>query len=485
MSEHHPVIVWFRNDLRAHDHPALVAAAQTGRPIIPIFILDEDARALGGASRWWLHHSLKSLEKSLGGLGATLLLHRGNSHEILQQLTLHTQATAIYYNKSADPSGVDQENLVAAWAHHQNISVHPCAPSLLIEPWAMTNKSGDPYRVFTPFWKAFLAQGRVAEPLPAPKSLRGFRPPAGVGEPLESWDLLPTHPNWAQEFGLWTPGEAGARERLQQFFTSGLADYHNHRNRPDLDGTSRLSPHLRWGEISPRQIWFSTQKYAASQGLGYDPLKFGSTGPEAFLRELGWREFSYNLLYHFPTLPSLPLQPAFARFPWRQDPEALQRWQHGLTGYPIVDAGMRQLWRIGWMHNRVRMIVGSFLVKDLQLPWTLGEDWFWDTLVDADPASNAASWQWVAGCGADAAPYFRVFNPVLQGQKFDPNGDYVRLWVPELARVPTMYLHAPWEAPASVLRQAGVELGTTYPHPIVDHAHARDVALALYASLKS
>ncbi|MEM6935811.1 MAG: deoxyribodipyrimidine photo-lyase, partial [Pseudomonadota bacterium] len=299
-----------------------------------------------------------------------------------------------------------------------------------------------------------------------------------AGDDLAAWALLPTKPDWAG--GLresWQPGEAGAHERLRDFVTHAADDYAEGRDRPGKDHTSRLSPHLHFGEISPNQVW---QALKMAAGFG----EVSGQASDAYLRELGWRDFSYHLLTLFPELPEANFRDQFDRFPWRSDNTELERWQRGQTGYPLVDAGMRQLWHTGWMHNRVRMVVGSFLVKHLRQHWRAGEDWFWDTLVDADLASNAASWQWVAGSGADAAPYFRIFNPMSQGEKFDPDGAYVRRWVPELAKVPQKFLNRPWEAPVEILRQAGVELGKDYPNPIVDHRTAREAALAAFQESK-
>jgi deoxyribodipyrimidine photo-lyase len=341
---------------------------------------------------------------------------------------------------------------------------------LLFEPEAVK-----PYRVFTPFWKACLAADAPRAPLPAPKRM-SFAEARSAR--LEDFELLPTTPDWAE--GLrqsWKPGEASARARLGAFIDRQLADYAEGRNRMDMDATSRLSPHLHFGEVSPNQAWHAVV-HAAS---GNAHLQRGA---EAYLRELGWREFSYHLLHHFPSMPSEPLRPEFADFPWREDSAALATWRKGATGYPIVDAAMRELWRTGYMHNRARMIAASFLVKHLLIPWQRGADWFLDTLVDADLANNSASWQWVAGCGADAAPYFRIFNPVLQGAKFDANGDYVRRWVPELAALPASDIHAPWQAPPLALAEAGVILGNTYPYPIVDHAKARARALGAFATIR-
>jgi deoxyribodipyrimidine photo-lyase len=351
--------------------------------------------------------------------------------------------------------------------------------SLLFEPWAVYNKTGKPFQVFTPFWKACLSLPEPPAPLPAPTRLPGaLQWPESVS--LARLQLEATPDRSAGWRRTWAPGVQGATAQLEHFVDTTLASYAATRDRPDLSGSSRLSPHLHWGEISPRRLWHLVQ-----ERTGQDHIADEACGTEVYLRQLGWREFAHYALYHHPHLPQAPWRPAFAAFPWRQDAADLAAWQHGRTGYPLVDAGMRQLWTTGWLPNRVRMVVGSFLVKDLLLPWQEGARWFWDTLVDADLANNTLGWQWIAGCGADAAPFFRVFHPVKQGQKFDPHGEYVRRWVPELARLPDAWIHQPWTAPADALRAAGVALGHTYPHPIVDHQAARRRALAALQKLRT
>ena len=342
---------------------------------------------------------------------------------------------------------------------------------LLYEPAHVATKEGRPYQVFTPFWRALLAREEPAEPVAAPRKLAPAAKTA-AGLSIEDLDLLPTIP-WAGTMAkTWSPGEAGARERLDAFVAAGLGGYATGRDRPDRDGTSALSPHLHFGELSPRRAW-----HAVRTAAGGRPVAKLTGGPETYLRELGWREFASHLLFHFPHTSDAPLRSDYARFPWARDPVGLRAWQRGQTGFPVVDAGMRQLWATGWMHNRVRMIVASFLVKDLRITWLEGARWFWDTLVDADLAANTLGWQWAAGCGADAAPYFRIFNPTSQGEKFDPDGTYVRTWVPALAKLPTADIHAPAEAEASALAKAGIALGRDYPEPLVDHAEARKLAL--------
>ncbi|TAD89347.1 MAG: deoxyribodipyrimidine photo-lyase [Alphaproteobacteria bacterium] len=472
-----PTIVWFRTDLRLADNPALSAAAEAG-PVVGLYVLDEGEgqRPLGGAQRWWLHGSLAQLSHNLTRRGVPLVLARGAALPVLRRVIAASGARRLVWNRLYEPGPMQRDAEIKQSLRAEGLQVHSFNGSLLFEAGHHRTGAGDLYRVFTPFWRAIMAGEPPPKPLPVP-TLTGAALTLD-SEVLADWALRPTAPNWAKGFeALWQPGEATAASRLQQFIAAGLSHYADQRDRPDIDGTSRLSPWLHWGELSPRQLWWTIR-----HAMDANPALI--RGGEAFLREVGWREFSMNLLAATPTLPARALRPEFERFPWREDPAALSAWQRGRTGYPIVDAGMRQLWQTGWMHNRVRMIVASFLVKHLLLDWRHGEAWFWDTLVDADLANNVASWQWVAGCGADAAPYFRIFNPVLQGPKFDPEGAYVRRFVPELAHLPTKDLHAPWAAPAATLERARVKLGHTYPRPLVDHADARARALAAFATLK-
>ncbi len=477
-----PVICWFQQDLRLEDNRALAAALASGRPVLPLYILDDEtpgAWASGRASRWWLHHSLDALRQALRARGSDLILRRGPTQAVLDSLIDESGAGSVAFSRRYEPHARALETALATGLTARGIEVKRYAGSLLIEPEAVATKDGRPYKVFTPFYKACLeAIDLGSAPRPLPKELP--RPDAlPAGDALDDWGLLPRTPDWAG--GLretWTPGEAGALQRLESFLEGPVAAYGEERDRPDREGTSRLSPHLHFGELSPRLCWQRAQRALETNG------RRGDAGIRSFLRELVWREFSSHLLFHWPELPEAPFRPAFARFPWAENPEHLAAWQRGLTGYPIVDAGMRQLWHTGWMHNRVRMVVASFLVKHLLIPWQAGEAWFWDTLVDADLANNAASWQWVAGCGADAAPYFRIFNPVLQGEKFDPQGTYVRRWVPELSGLPDSCLHKPWAAGEEVLRAAGIALGRTYPKPMVEHAAARARALEAFATIK-
>lgn len=469
-----PAIVWFRNDLRLTDNPALASAAQSGRPIIAVYVREANGPlAAGGAARWWLHHSLISLGAALEARGSTLTLLAGDGAETIERLVSDTRAGAVYWNRRYAGAQIASDRKLMATLKKQGCEVHSFNGSLLREPWEVETKTGGHYRVFTPFWRSLQSDGpRRQSVLPAPETLPAHAEIAG--ERLKDWNLLPQKHNWAAEFpDHWSPGEAGAAERLSAFLNGPVNRYGEERNRPDLVGTSRLSPHLAFGETSPLQVW---QASRAAIGSG----KVDAAEGDKFLSEIAWREFSYNLLYHFPDLADVPMKNTFGAFPWRDATEDLDAWRQGRTGIPIVDAGMRELWRTGWIHNRVRMIVASFLCKNLLIDWRHGERWFWDTLLDADPANNAASWQWVAGSGADAAPYFRIFNPVTQGEKFDPEGDYVRRFVPELAGLPARCIHQPWAATAEVLAAAGIRLGESYPHPIADLAETRRRALAAY-----
>jgi deoxyribodipyrimidine photo-lyase len=469
-----PAILWFRQDLRLTDNPAL--AALDGRPLLPVYVLEDGPRAPGGAARWWLHHSLAALQRDLAARGAPLLLLRGEPQRILPGLAARIGATEVHAGRQTEPAARrrDAETHAALTEADARLVLHRSA--LLHEPHLVRTGSGGAFSVYTPFSRAVFAllEG-LPPPLAAPSRLTPA-PGAPDGLALAALGLppAPPEPDWAAGFPAhWTPGEAGAAARLDAFLARGLDGYADRRNHPGAEwGTSGLSPHLHLGEISPRQVWHAAKAQ-------------GGRGLETFLKELLWREFSHHLLWHRPEMPEQPLRGEFAAFPWKPDAALQRAWRRGRTGYPIVDAGMRQLWQTGWMHNRVRMIVASFLVKHLLQPWQDGEAWFWDTLVDADLAANSASWQWVAGCGADAAPYFRIFNPVLQGEKFDPDGAYVRRWCPELARLPDRFIHRPHEAPEIVLREAGVAPGRTYPAPIVELGAGRAAALAAFAAVKA
>lgn len=468
---HSASMVWFRKDLRLSDNAALTATVATGGPVIPVYIWapeEDGAWAPGGASRWWLHHSLQSLQSSLRRKGCRLIIRRGSSAAELAALARETGAGIVRCNRLYEPVAAARDRAVERALRAAGIELTFHNASLLIEPWDIANRSGKPFQVFTPFWRRCIELVAPEVPAPAPRRMKG------PSETLRSLDvpdlgLLPKA-DWAR--GLrdsWKPGEGGAARQLERFAEELAGGYTTARDIPAEAGTSRLSPHLQFGEVGPRQVWYAMQSVRAA---------------EPFLRQLGWREFAHHLLHHFPFTPKQPLRPEFKPFPWTRDARRLKAWQKGLTGYPIVDAGMRELWTTGWMHNRVRMIAASFLVKDLLIPWQTGAAWFWDTLVDADLANNTLGWQWTAGCGADAAPYFRIFNPTLQGRKFDPAGRYVRRWVPELAGLPDRWVHSPSDAPADVLKSAGIRIGGTYPKPVVNHAEARDRALEAYAFMR-
>ncbi|QUD88076.1 cryptochrome/photolyase family protein [Phenylobacterium montanum] len=474
-----PALVWFRQDLRLADNPALAAAAASGRPIIPVFVLavGDTTRPRGAASLWWLDKSLRKLAESLEAKGLRLVLRLGDPQVQLLSLAQEVGAGLVVWNRLYDPAAVERDTAIKRDLEEAGVEARSFNGALLNEPWTVRTGAGGPFKVFTAYWRA--AKPMVAaEPAPViPDELTGPRDwPAG--DHLDDWRLHPTAPDWSTGFSDWAPGEAGALARLEDFLQHGLKGYSERRDPPARDGGSRLSPHLHWGEIGPRQVWRMALAHAASRpGLADDLDKF--------LSELGWREFNHQLLFNLPDLAKVNVRPEFDRFAWRGDPAALAAWRRGRTGYPLVDAGMRELWATGFMHNRVRMVVASFLVKHLLIDWRVGEAWFWDTLVDADLANNAANWQWTAGSGADAAPFFRIFNPVAQGERFDPEGAYVRRWVPELAGMPAGYIHAPWTAPAAVLAQAGMRLGRDYPHPIVEHAEARARALAAFQDLRT
>jgi deoxyribodipyrimidine photo-lyase len=473
-------IVWFRNDLRLADNPALDAAIKRGAVVAPVLVHspeEEAPWAPGGASRWWLHQSLASLDASLRLRGSRLVILRGPALETLLKLAKDTGAVAVFWNRRYEPAVAERDARIQSALRAAGLEAESFNGALLHEPGDIRNQGGKPFQVFTPFWKHCLALPDPPEPLLSPRKI-----PAPVLWPKAlSLAALELEPKLAWTKGLraaWRPGETGAAARLADFLPGALASYSTDRDRPDLAGTSRLSPHLHFGEISPRQIWRAIRRRAETAGVS-------DWRASRFLAEIGWREFAHHLLHYFPRTPTEPLRANFNGFPWRKDVAFLKAWQQGRTGYPIVDAGMRELWATGWMHNRVRMIVASFLVKDLLVSWTDGARWFWDTLVDADLAQNTLGWQWTAGCGADAAPYFRVFNPVSQGEKFDPRGEYARKWCPELTGLPDLWLHQPWKAPAELLARAGVELGRDYPRPIVNYAIAREVALEAFARIKS
>ena len=465
--------------MRLNDNPAIQAAHDSGNPVICLFILEDgydEFRPLGGARKWWLDKSLKSLADDLKSKGGQLVLRRcerKKSLTVLEEVVSEADISAVFWNRRYAPQEIEKDKEIKTALTEGGISVQSFNGSLLCEPWTLKTGKGDPYKVFTPFWKALKPDYKRTHPKGCPDLKFG---PKLASDKLTDWALHPTRPDWSGGISdFWSPGEKGAKDRLSDFLDNTLKGYQDDRDRPDKAGTSLLSPHLSFGEISPQAIWDIT---VSRMDENSDLEKDGW----AFLREIAWRDFSYSLLYQSECLHTSNWNDRFNSFPWASNEPRLIAWQKGLTGYPMVDAGMRQLWHTGWMHNRVRMIVGSFLVKHLLIDWREGEDWFWDTLVDADTANNPASWQWVAGSGADAAPYFRIFNPMTQGEKFDPDGAYVRKWVPELKKLPTKYIHEPWSAPDDVLSQCGISLGRDYPNPVVDHKHARERALEAYGS---
>lgn len=476
-------LLWFRRDLRLADNPALQAIIDENLTPIPVYIHHEadDDWPLGEASAWWLHHSLTALQQSLRERGSDLLILQGDPAIVLGKLLNHFRAGRLAWNRCYEPAALKRDERITHALSQQGYDVSSHSAALLREPWNHLKKDGTPYRVFTPFWKALHSAGPGRGVLPDSQKL----PPFDPGELPESLavDALKLLPEiaWDHAFHpLWEPGENGAWKALERFCEYRLPDYPVDRDIPASSGTSRLSPHLHFGEISPLQIWQTLSSHAATTTASGTV-----TASESFLREIAWREFSYHLLYHFPSTPQVPLDQRFEGFPWKQQyRDELQRWQRGQTGIPLVDAGMRELWATGYMHNRVRMITASFLTKNLLIPWQEGARWFWNTLVDADLANNTQGWQWTTGCGADAAPYFRVFNPVLQGEKFDKEGRYVRRWIPELAKLDDRHLHKPWDASPAVLADAGITLGEDYPRPLVDLQESRRRALGAWEQVK-
>jgi deoxyribodipyrimidine photo-lyase len=456
-------LLWLRQDLRLRDNSALRAAAARGHPVVPVYIWspeEEGGWPAGAASRWWLNESLRSLDASLREFGLLLILRVGPALDALCALIAETGADAVYWNRRYEPAAQAVSHAIRQTLRHRGIDARGFNSSLLVEPSEFLNQGGKPYQVYTPFMRALL---RSADP-PLPQGMpRAPKAPSRwpVSLPLDALELRPAVPWYLRMAASSRPGEAGALARLKKFIGGRLSAYERTRDLPAIAGTSGLSAHLHFGEIGPRQIWHAVRSERHRAG---------------FLRELIWREFGYHLLHHFPRTPTEPLREAFAHFPWRQGLRGLSAWQRGETGIPLVDAGMRELWATGRMHNRVRMIVGSFLVKNLLLPWQEGARWFWDTLLDADLASNTLNWQWVAGCGADAAPYFRVFNPVLQGRRFDPTGEYVRRWIPELAGTPDRHVHSPWLSSSPP---------QGYPPPRVDLRQSRQAALDAYQAMRA
>ena len=467
-------IHWFRQDLRITDNPSLETAAEFDA-VLPIYILDDENSQefkMGSASRWWLHNSLQSLNESLDG---KLSIYSQNPEIVIQELLEKYEVKAVFWNRCYEPWRIDRDIDIKAYLDDKNIENKSFNSHLLWEPWEISKDDGTPYRVFTPYYKKGCLNAE--EPRLPSKNLKIDTIFYDQDcEQIDTLDLLPRINWYSQIQEAWKPGEEGAQKRLDQFLEEGLLDYKEGRNFPFKENVSRLSPHLHFGEISPNEVWYQAKTKESVSGI--------QKSLEHFLSELGWREFSYYLLYHFPSLPKQNFQAKFNKFPWIKNESFLESWQKGETGYPIVDAGMRELWQTGYMHNRLRMVVGSFLVKNLLIDWREGEDWFWDCLVDADLASNSAGWQWVAGSGADAAPYFRIFNPVTQGLKFDPEGEYTKKYVPELKLLPNKFLFSPWEAPKEILEKAGIELGKDYPEPIVDLKYSRELALEAFGKTK-
>lgn len=463
-------IHWFRQDLRLSDNPSLTLAANYGNAL-PIYIFDNKNagdHAMGAASQWWLHHSLASLSHSLSG---NLSLYRDNPIDVFNDIVANFDVKAVYWNRCYEPWRIERDSKIKEYLKTKNIKVESTNGSVLWEPWTIKKDNGEHYKVFTPFYrKGCLQSDPPRRPLPIPQNVQYHRDKKSLS--LNQMRLLPKI-RWDKQLEPhWEIGEQGAHNRFQKFVSEGLPNYKGGRDFPAKPYVSRVSPHLHFGEVSPNQLWYTVCDMGESKHIDH------------FCSELGWREFSYSQLYYYPDLPVKNLREKFDAFPWIKDEELLSKWQKGQTGVPMVDAGMRELWQTGYIHNRVRMIVGSFLVKNLRLHWHHGSRWFWNTLIDADLANNSASWQWIAGCGADAAPYFRIFNPIMQGQKFDPDGKYVRQFLPELAALPNKYLFAPWEAPKHILEEADVKLGTTYPRPIVDLKQSRNAALEAFQSLK-
>lgn len=454
-----PAVVWFRDDLRVADNPALDAAARTGRPVVCVYVWDEQSPGLrppGGAARWWLHHSLTSLDADLGERGSRLVVLRGPAEPTIAAVLGDLDAGAVFWNRRYGGPERRIDTAVKAAAREAGVEAESFGASLLFEPWTIRTGAGTPFSVFTPFWRACQAAPAPRRPLGAPQELRAG--PALDGLTIDDLDLVPTRPDWAAGLrDTWAPGEHAANAALHGFVADGLTGYRDDRDVPGVDGTSRLSPRLRWGELSPHQVWHAIT--AARDANRSDGVL--AEAAATFLSELGWREFAYHTLFEHPDLATVNIHREYDSFPWpRLHPSVLRAWQQGRTGVPLVDAGMRELWTTGVMHNRARMVVASFLTKNLLIDWRYGEQWFWDTLVDADPANNPFNWQWVAGSGADAAPYFRVFNPELQRTKFDRHGDYVRRWVPE------------WDT-------------GDYPEPVVDLGESRRAALSAYETVKS
>lgn len=481
-----PNILWLRQDLRLRDHPALHAAAKCDAPLLPVYIweTDENDRWLpGAAARTWLHHALEILEKELKGLGSCLVLKKGDPRKVLPKLAKELHVGTVFWTRRYEPAAAARDREIHKLLGDQGQSVETFNGRLLREPWEVTNEHDQPLRVFTPYWKRCIKDWEPDKTLPAPTRLPA--PPKVEGERLENLHLLPEKEGrWDLKLDRhWDIGEKGGWKHLRAFVEyEGLGGYSNRRNGLADQGTSSLSPYLHWGHLSPREIWWGVRERLNANKNESDGAAATSMHP--FTRQLFWREFSYSMLMHFPHTPDEPLREEFAHFPWKDHRENFRRWSKGKTGFPIVDAGMNQLWQEGWLHNRARMVVASFLVKDLMIHWQAGARWFWDTLVDADLANNSMGWQWVAGCGADSAPYFRIFNPHSQAQRFDADGDYVRRYVPQLAKLSHQTVHSPWELAEEERRAAGIQSEESYPKPMVDHSETRKQALASYGAMR-
>jgi deoxyribodipyrimidine photo-lyase len=472
-----PIIVWLRNDLRLTDNPALFHAAKKGAPLVLIYIFDhaEHDLPIGKSQKIWLHHSLKSLQKDLREDGHQLYIFKGNAKKHLIELVHELEPSGIYWNRCYEPKLIERDIELKKLFKEKGLDAQTFSSFLLFEPWTILNQKKESFKVFTPFWKTCSSLLEIEKPLSKPK----FTTKKIKKESLSIEELSLLSKNSPDFSSIWNIGEEGAQARLRHFLKHGLEQYADGRDIPSIDATSKLSPNLHFGEISPKQIVYAVEEFV--QKAESKELK---KQKEKFFSELGWREFSYHLLYHFPKLPKDPFKPQYGAFPWKKSEAKLQAWQAGMTGFPIIDAGMRQLVQTGWMHNRVRMVVASFLVKNCMIHWHEGEDFFWEHLVDADLANNSASWQWVFGSGADAAPYFRVFNPILQSQKFDPEGIYIKTYVPELKELDPKYLHDPSSAPSEILRQAGITLGVHYPKAICDLIETRDQVLEAYKEIQ-
>lgn len=477
-------IVWFRKDLRIHDHQALSEAVKRGI-IIPIFIWSKDEEqylTANAPSLWWLHHSLLALQQTFQKkYGVSIIIREGTSLDVLIDIIQETKADAVYFNERYEPAMIEIDQVIIHRLNIDKIEVRTFHSHLIFKPYSIFNLSGDPYKIFTPYWKKCLKEP-IPRPFPIPRFIQADNQDVSTLS-VEQLNLLSTIRSHKKFHQYWTPGENGAISAWEKFIDNGLDNYKFGRDFPHLNDVSRLSAHLAWGDISPKAIWYSADHFLQnSENIGCKAQLEEQV--EAFKRQLVWRDFGYHQLIHFPNITHKPLREQFQAFPWEDNHQDFINWKKGMTGYPLIDAGMRELWETGTIHNRVRMVVASFLVKHLLIPWTKGAQWFQETLVDFDLANNSMGWQWASGCGLDSAPYFRIFNPMIQSEKFDKNGDYIRSWIPELAKLPFPYIHRPWDAPAHILESAKITLGETYPHKIIDHDFARKRALAGYEMIK-